>query len=290
MPNVTTRFISSTVPQTVGAGSFVTDTINVPGSYTATVVSIEAFVDVDPPDEGSGPDPTLTTIYLYNPTIGPNILHDGGAGSISGVTYDVSAISLTGMTIFNGSVMAGNWVLWVFNLFASNTATLNDWYLDITYFVVPQSPRFPNDPAAITIPAGQKYGKGVLKKNVKLNFNVSAPTVSSIFDSLRMCTFNANIEGVVVSAKSTGTGSTSLLSLHKVSGAVDTVLISQQIKIPAGNGYYYRYFPSLLKQLDNDDLSYTKTINQGDFLYFSIEQLGTNVTDINASVILNSRD
>lgn len=270
-------------------------TANYVGMSTITIAetfnadSLSVTVNVTAPDEGSGPDASLLAVALNHSDGNSSLLQASDPSSLAGVNFEGDRPTVSGLTQFLGVPVNGTWDLFI-STFSDFSFTINSWALNFTYTTAPNTPRFPNDPAAITI-APFNYGKGAsIKKNARLNFNVSSPTVSSIFDSLRVCAFNARVEGLIVNVKSSGTGNTTLLSLHKVSGTTDTILLSQTIQIPAGNSYYYRYFPSVTKQIDNGDLNYDKNVNKGDFLYFSIEQLGTNVADINASVILNSRD
>ncbi len=259
--------------------------INVPDSGLAT--NVLCRIQISAPDEGSGKDPSLLDIILLHPNFTTQVtLQSGTPQDIGDVTFDTGRAPATGsMNDFDGLNIYGDWSLIIKNFSGIATGTINDWSLTLTYpdpASAAGSPLSPTAPAARTIPGNTRYGTGIpLKQNMKLTFNFpKIVSAISFLDKVQLVPYDSTVGEIKVIVKSTGT-SNILLSMHKVSSGVDTVMINQNIVVSPGLNYTFMKYANLP--------SSERDINKDDILYFSIDSAGDGVESLTAQCTLNAR-
>lgn len=276
-------------PYSLPAGVTTQYFISVPDSVI--IDSCSCDVNLTAPDEGSGPDSTFLSLFLYGPSGTVNPLQNSTSEPLNGVNFDGDRSSLGGMNAtFAGLNALLNWWIFEVNNFSGVDGVTNSFVLNINYTPAPTVVRYPSAPAATSIPAGKKYGIGGNVSAIhRMCFNLGAPSNGRIVDCIRKVPYNCSIEGVNIVIKNSGTVNDTKLSLYKVSSGVVSPIISEQLIVKPGANYYNSFFPSKLKLMDNVDIQYTKTLEKDDLLYVTADTAGINCSDISIMLTLKQR-
>lgn len=271
---ITTTYYSTDTPVTIPAGSPGEggSTLNIPDSYIISDITVDVdiagdsvIVDLFAP----GGFPSVTLIY-FDPGVVTNF--DNITNPVFGFMDD-----------FIGYSTLGNWGLHVYTFNPFVDSYINSWDINITYEPPPPSSGtefFPSAPNAITVPTNIRYGIGSgIRKNHKFKFEI-VNNASLTLNSNKRVGINSTVEGIIISANSTGSGSNTVLTLNKYRNGIVTSLVSQAIQLNSGATYQYKQFADYI----------TKTVDSGDVLFFTVDSIGTSVTNLNVQLILKSRD
>lgn len=253
------------------------------------VQDLTVDLDIDAPDEGGGPDPTLVYVDLTAPSLTYVIFHDYGESTpVTGVNIDDDQAPSPGETMddFNGeSTVGGTWDLYVGNGFGTADATINDWTLNITLpAAAPQRVLLPSSPATVVIPSGinfkfkQNRGR---RRTDKFSFTVPGVITSSTqFSNGKQVPVNSRLKDITISAINTGTTNETRFNVFKYSNGTTTKIISNRFVFKPGGSY------KLIRLANN----FVNTFNKGDVVYFTLQSFGTNLQDVCIQATFSERD
>lgn len=285
----TYNFVSIDTPQIILSLDTTISSITLDAQYLITSVNFD--VNITPPDEGGGPDPTLLDVVLACdvPVASTEFdFHLASADSLTAQNFNGTRTSVDDINNFVGGI-AGQfnpvWTLVIDNI-SPFTGTLTSWGINIIGSIFLPGPANPigdpGSPSARTIPSiTYKYGQGQ-RENIKLTFNQIGTLAVSTMDSVRVSPLDGKLEDVILSCRNTGSTTNTTLSLYKVSNSsVIPVIFSRNISFTPGDSY------RILKMFGEDASKY---INKGDMLYFTVDTVGSSALDLTAQVTINSRN
>lgn len=241
------------------------DFLSVPDIFTLTSMNID--IDITGPDEGFGSDYTLLEVTLKNPSATSVILANGGASSLHPANFENNLTSLQPLSAFYGTTANGTWTLTIQNFSMGAFATLNSWQLNL---ITPDPVNPPGNPIAAStwvLPTATYGFGGNVKLHQKIHFRSASPVTGGILGP-RLVPFTGTIRNLKVSSTNSGTGNNIVVSLHKVSNGFDTVLLNQTVILNANMSNTIAMYGS--------DFS----VNQNDMVYLSIDNGGTNSTNL----------
>ena len=287
MPNTQT-YNSTDTPIAIPTGATLSDNIVIPGGHqpSDTLVNLSVNVQITAPDEGYGTDYSLLGVTLVeNFSTGAEqaVLQTGLVNSLSNFSFPDNGSPLQSFAVFQGLPCNNTWTLKILNVSQIAAGTLTAWSITATYPDKANTnvPGFPGAPNLRAIPANLKYGKGGnVKLNNKLYFNFPGIVYPvKLIDNVKASNITGFIRDLRVSAVNSGSASNLVLSLHKVSGGVDTVLAPSTLVLNPGLTFTSVMFPTY------DATLYP--IKKGDLVYLTVDSVGSNVSNLSVALTLN---
>jgi hypothetical protein len=260
-----------------------TSTIYIPDSYI--INSCDVTIDITPtPSDGA----TVLQVDLIQSANWIDVnLHNRTAEALQpNINFPNDRLPYAGsMSDFNGYDTFSAWYLNVYNDSFSESAYINSWTLNFDVTIPPpppspeHSPFFPSAPNGRNLPTAIVAGLPInIKENYKLLFKlIGTSGIMSNKNTIKTIPIDSKLINCVVSARNTGSSTSTTISLNKISNGVITTIFNQTLTLSSGNSYFYlKNFNPLVNSL-----------NRGDILFANINSRDSNITDLIIEVVLN---
>ncbi len=237
----TTTYEATGLPASISALTTVSKLITVGDS--GSVRGINVTVDVDAPDEGLGQDTSLIKVYLIhtysNGTSTDAVLHDGEYKSLNYAQYPISIEPTEDLDIFNDRQSFGSWTLYVFNISAVATASLNFYSIAITY-----DDDTPAGNTSVPITPASRYGDGIsFHRTHQYVFELESNTSNIQANNHRHVYFNGKLNTAVAVIGTGAVTGSPYVDLYRTRNGEKTLISSIPISTVSNTSRKYFNIP-----------------------------------------------
>lgn len=247
----TTNYIATGLPVTVDVFTTVAKAIVV--GDTGSVRAVSVVLDIDAPDEGSGPDTSLIKAYLIhtysNGTTTDAVLHDGEYKSLDYAAYPVPISPTESLNIFNDRASFGSWTLYVFNISASASAAINYYSVALTY-----DDTTPAGNTSVPITPASKYGDSVnFHRTHQYIFEMESSTTNARANNYRHIPFNGVLNTAVAITHTGSVTGSPYVDVYRIRNGEKTLISSTPLVTVSVTSRKYLNIPSEYREVKIDD-------------------------------------